>query len=310
MDLRQLSYFIKLIECKSFTKAAERLYISQPALGLQIRNLENEFEVQLLVRHSRGIEPTEAGLLLFQHACELLTRADDLKRLLHDYKKEPRGKVSVGMPPSTNLLLSSVLITRCLTEYPEISLSLAEGFSSVLIEWINDDRLDLACVYNVHALPGLVVEPLYQEDAVFVGAPDFMPEGNGLIPFSEVISQPMILPATNQQFRHRLDEISRSQGLTLNILFELQSEALIKSLVAQGVGYTIIPFSAVQTELEEGKLLARHISEPKISNQMSLVYKEKQPPSKGVRALHSLIRKLVQEEIHRSSEFWYPTDMS
>src|SRR5690348_13499350 len=124
MDLRQLKYFVRVVELKSFTKAAEQLHIAQPSLGLQIRKLEDELETKLLERHSRGIEPTEAGLLLFQEANELLERAARTKQRILDMKGPPRGKVVLGMTPTVNALLSAELVRACHSELPQVALSI------------------------------------------------------------------------------------------------------------------------------------------------------------------------------------------
>ena len=133
MDLRQLSYYVRIVELGSLTKAATVLRIAQPALGAQIRKLELEFGAQLLTRHSRGVEPTEVGRVLFEHAKVLLAEAENTKNVIHDLKGPPRGHVSLGLPPIVHSLPISI-IKRCTSEYPEVSLTIVEEFSSFLVE--------------------------------------------------------------------------------------------------------------------------------------------------------------------------------
>ena len=92
MDVRQLRYFVSVIELRSFSRAAEVLHVAQPALGLQIRKLEDELHTQLLVRHSRGVEPTPAGNLLRERALTILAEMEETKQALRDFSGPPRGR--------------------------------------------------------------------------------------------------------------------------------------------------------------------------------------------------------------------------
>jgi LysR family nitrogen assimilation transcriptional regulator len=97
MDIKQLRYFLGVLEARSITKAADTMAIAQPALGLQIRKLEDELGVDLLVRHSRGITPTEAGLRLAQHAESLLRQFDRMHQDMVDFAGARRSLITVGM---------------------------------------------------------------------------------------------------------------------------------------------------------------------------------------------------------------------
>ena len=106
MDFRQLPYFLGVYEAKSITKASERLNVAQPALGLQVRKLEDELGVDLFFRHSRGVTPTEAGQLLAEHARVLLRQFERVRQDLIDFGGQPHGRVAVGMTASSCLVVA------------------------------------------------------------------------------------------------------------------------------------------------------------------------------------------------------------
>jgi LysR family transcriptional regulator, nitrogen assimilation regulatory protein len=110
VDIRKLRYFVAVSEQKSFTKAAEILRIAQPALGLQIRQLEQQLKVQLLVRHSRGVELTEAGVILLERARDILERVEMARAAVRDSAPAQGERITIGMAPSISAMLSYPLI--------------------------------------------------------------------------------------------------------------------------------------------------------------------------------------------------------
>jgi hypothetical protein len=132
MDLKCLNYFVTVIECGSFARASARLRIAQPALGWQIRKLEEELGAQLLLRHSRGVEPTDAGLRMLGHARVILARAQEAAAELRSLASEPQGTVVLGLTPSVNAMLTLPLLKRLSAEAPQIRMRPVEELSSGL----------------------------------------------------------------------------------------------------------------------------------------------------------------------------------
>ena len=310
VDLRQLQYFVRIVELKSFTRAAEQLRIAPPALGLQSRNLEAELETQLLIRHSRGVEPTEAGLVLLDRARALIDSAEETKQILRDFRGTPRGKLSIGISPNLGHEFSAALVLRCASELPDVAVTIAEELSTPLVEWVRQDRLDLACVAGTS--PGvdkeMAWEPLFRTDLYFVGASSAMSPGESHISFADVASHPLVLPNAPHGLRLRVEALARTAGLSLHVISEVQSEELQKELVKRAAGYTILPYVCVLRDIEQGTLGARCIVEPLIPSVAGIVYKERRPLSRAAMAVRAVIQKLVQEEIARGAAKWRPSE--
>lgn len=113
MENRQLLYFTRIVELGSFTKAAAELRIAQPSLGQQVRNLEDELGTALLVRHSRGVKPTEAGAVLFQHASRILEDVRQAKEAVLALSSQPTGNVTIGMTPGISDLFAAKIVESC-----------------------------------------------------------------------------------------------------------------------------------------------------------------------------------------------------
>ncbi|AIO33033.1 bacterial regulatory helix-turn-helix, lysR family protein [Burkholderia cenocepacia] len=306
MDLRQLKYFVRTCELKSLTRAAEQLYIAQPALGFQIRKLEEELETQLLIRHSRGVEPTPAGLVLLERASRLLEEADLTKATVRGFAGTPRGKVTLGMAPSFGYEFATQVVVRCLNELPDIALSLVQELGPTLVEWLRGDRLDLACLGPIDE-SDFVVEPLFTHDLCLIEASRGAQSARGPIPFAEVAAHPLILPSTRLGLRARLETLASEAGLSINATCETQSDALAFELVKQSVGATINTHTAVRQKVEEGTLIARQIVEPVISIDAVIAYKERRVLSRAATAVRSLIQRMVQEETPRMVGIWRST---
>ena len=303
MDLKQLQYFVRIVELKSLTRAAAQLRIAQPALGFHIRKLEAEMETQLLVRHSRGVEPTEAGLVLLDHARRLLDDANRTKETLRQFAGAPRGKLTLGMAPSFGYEFSTKVVLHCLSEMPDVSLNLVQELAVTLMEWLRADRIDLACAGRFGE-SGFVYEPLFSHDICLIGAPHHEITDRDPISFAEVTTYPLILPSARFGLRARLEGLAKELALPLHVTCEVQSDVLAMELVKQSVGFTILTHTAVRREVEEGKLIARRIIEPQIPTDACIVYKDRRPLSQAATAVRALIRKLVQEEMSRMDGIW------
>jgi len=295
MDLRQLRTLVHIVELKSFTGAAQRLRIAQPALGLQIRKLEEELGVQLLVRHSRGVDPTEAGQILYEHAVNLLNDAEKAKQAAMAARSGRRSRVSVGMTPSAAHLVAEPFIARCAAELPEVQLALLEDLSSVLIEWIATDRMDMALGDSEVWPSKLDVAPLYREGFVMLGPVGALPDLKSHITQSQVFDLDLILPAQPHGARRRLEAAAAEAGRVLRVVLEVQSSTLLTALLRQGLGFTILPaVVASRMAAQEGFVLLP-IVEPEMIRTQSLITSPRRAYSPTEKAVMALLCEVAVE---------------
>lgn len=302
MDIKGLRFFLGVLRYKSITKAAEHLYIAQPALGLQIRKLETELGAQLFQRHSRGVTPTEAGLLLAEHAEVILRQVERARQDLHDYAKSPRGLVSIGLSPTTSLLLATILAERVRKAYPEIVLRLGEGLSEELMEWVDKGKIDLALSYNPNATGDVVVERLASEVLYFVrpgGAAD-----PGPVTLAEALASPLVLPSRPHLLRLHIDDAAKSINMQATVACEVDSVALIREFVRQGLGCTILPLGAVRGAVEDGSVSASLLTEPEVERNLYLAWSHARPPSKAFLAVAELLRAVIAEIVEQDIAGW------
>jgi len=292
MDLRQIEYFVRVAEQRSFSRAAEFLDVAQPTLSRQVRLLELELGQHLLYRNGRGAEPTEAGLRFLEHARGLLALAARAKEDLQDLRATPTGKVAIGLPPRIARVVTPSLVQAFRRAYPDASIAIAEGLSAQVREWLLAGRIDLALLYDPPASPQLSYESLYSEDLVLVAAPARRPR----LPTSVAVRQlgrfPLILPSPPNAIRTLVESVCRRLDVRLAVAAEVDAVHTIVELTAQGHACAILPRSAAQGPAADPPLAVCRIVSPVIRNDLVLAMPRHRPATRLAGAAAQLLRAL------------------
>ena len=304
MELRQLRYFVAIAEAGSFTAAAQRLHVSQPALGMQIRKLEDELGLALFRRHSRGVTLTDGGRVLLDRGRRILLSVDETRQALTDVSGPVRGNVALGVTPSVGRVLVPDLLDRCRNELPRVRISVLEGLSEEVMKAAAEDRLDLAFSYNPDAVPGLDCTPLLSEDLYLIGAGGA--GGGGTVRFAEIPRFPLILPSRPHGIRVLLEDTAAAAGLALEVSLEIDSITMEREMIERALGYTVLPIGVVHEEVRKGRLFARKIVEPEIERTLYLAAPKRRPPSRAIEAVFQLIEAQIDEHIGDGKWHWRP----
>jgi LysR family transcriptional regulator, nitrogen assimilation regulatory protein len=293
INLRQLRYFVRVIEVGNITRAAEQLNVAQPALGLQIRQLEQELGVDLLVRHSRGVLPTEAGRLLFDRANGILHLVQETEQEVKSLGTVEREVVSLGLTPSIMLQLGPDLLLDARESMPGVFLSLSEELSFVLVDALERGEIDLAFAYEVGERPGLTRQPLLDEELIYVTSPAQAP-GSRTVTFTEALGRDLVLAGEKDSIRRIVQAAAERMALQVRVPFEAQSVSAMKAVVARGAAASIMPYGTAIEELERGVLVGCRISEPSITRTLYLVRSNKRVASKHEDAIEQFLKRVEQ----------------
>lgn len=291
MDVRQLRYFVKVVECGNVTRASEALHIAQPAVSQQMRNLESDLEMQLLERSVHGVAPTAAGQTLYRHAIELLRQVDSTRELLRQDAELPQGRVSIALPSSTARLMAIPLACTLRDRYPGISLELVEAQSAEIAGMLSSGRVELAVVVDAVETRGIAAHRLLTEALYLIAWPEF-PIPNEPIGIAELARMPLLLPSAPNTIRSRVEWALREAGVNYDILFEASSTALLFSAVMAKLGVTVLPWSAARVELEERKLKLAKVDHRLFSRDLSLCWRDTALLSNAVQKVKATIREL------------------
>lgn len=295
MDVRQLRYFVKIVGCGSFSRAAVELRVAQPALSQHVANLEAELGVELLSRSTRGVTPTECGRTLLGHAEVLLRQLDHAARDVRDKAGNPSGSVTIGIPSSASLVLTVPLLRESEVRYPGIELKVIEHHSGYLSEWLQAGQIDLAILFDLHEIAGIAVQSLLREELYFASPPGRFPRDQAEIHFAQLAELPLILTSRAHGLRMLVERYARDAGGPLAIKTELDSLSAIKDLVADGFGFTLLPWPAIRREVAAGSLHAMKVVEPTVARTVQLAMAADMPPTRSTDCIAGLVRTLLGE---------------
>ena len=288
MNVRQLKYFVKVVEAGNMTRAAEQLHVAQPALGMQIRQMEEELGVALLNRHSRGVEPTRAGALLHERALRIIKMLDDACREVSACDRDTSESIRLGMTPALMLVVGPEIAINARERVPQVFLSLTEEMSHVLVETLTRGDIDFALAYDVPDLPHIKRTPMFREDLLLVTLPG-QTRGQS-IAFSEAMDETLAMPEAGDTVRELVMRTAREQGLDPKIAFEVRSIAAMKSLVLKGVAAAVLPLASVAGEVKASQLDARPVVSPALRRTLFVATPANRNPFKHELALIGVIR--------------------
>jgi LysR family nitrogen assimilation transcriptional regulator len=295
LDLRELRYFVQVAELKSFSRAAIHLRIAQPALSRQVRKLEDELGLELLIRSGRGLELTEAGAQLLRRAYSVLEQVDDIKVSLKAQGNPISGTLVLGVPPAAGEMLVPPVIERCENLYPNLQIDVVEGFSGFLYERLLNHDLSMAVIHNPATHRDLKILPLLVEDMYLVGPAK---PTRGLVPAREldnVQDLPLILPNRPHSLRLLVESALAEQGMPLNLKQQVDGLVLIRAMLRASLGYSVLTYGSVHRDIQAGYLSARLLKRPRIAWRMCLVKRNDTHRARAVDAVSAVLRS----EVHR-----------
>jgi LysR family nitrogen assimilation transcriptional regulator len=300
VDIKQLTYFVRVAEMGSFTRASIVLDIAQPALSRQVRLLEVELRQNLLVRNGRGITLTEAGKVLLEHSRGVLHQMERLREELSRVRGSLAGRVAVGLPPTLSRMLAVPLTRAFKAQMPDATLSIVDGLSKTMQESLLTGQLDIALVYNALPTPGIDLRPLLQDELLLVqgGATDA--PLNEPVDLADIARYPLIIPARPNALRMHVETALLNISAQPRIAMEVNSVATILDLVADGMGSAILSRHAVLTAAQPERFTLRRIVNPGLFPLLSMATGADRPATSTQQATLDILERVVREALRRT----------
>ncbi len=290
MDHVSLRYFIETARQRSISKAAVALGVVQPALTRRIQLLEERLGVELLMRHRRGVEPTEAGRLVLERGELILRMSQQLEAEVKSQGTETVGRVGFGFLPSIASLFIGRLLSQSLARYPRVELFLQEDYSPGIRDSLLTGRVDLGIMSAEAQHPDLTHQPLFEESMWLVGrSEDWIFPKRRLSP--EVLNNlPIIVGSFMSALLKRHEARS---NFRLNVVAEANSITLGREAVREGAGFLVVPPSSVERELASGEFTGAPLDGLTLTR--GLFYHRDRPLSRAALA----VKAMIDEEVPR-----------
>jgi LysR family transcriptional regulator, nitrogen assimilation regulatory protein len=301
IDIRGMRSFVAVASAGSISRAAENLHIAQPALSLQIKNIEDHLGVQLFDRTPKGVTPTAAGARFLLHAIDILKRIDVAYEDVRDAVNEPSGRVALGLPQSMAKILTVPLVSEILRRWPKIQFQMIELSTGYIPNYLVNGHIDIGLTFGVDEGAGLRCTHLVDEDLVLVTSPAQLMgvlggDVSGLeeIRLAELQRFPMILPTGTHSLRSRIDEFLAGQRLSLKVIAEVNTIPQLIELAAAGVGSTILSYASVSGDCAAERLATLRIIEPRLFRPVYLCRSATAPLSIATALVRDLITDTVK----------------
>ena len=262
MDTRQLAAFCAVVERKSFSQAAERLGVTQPAVSLQVRALEGRLGRKLLDRAGRRVEPTEAGHALYRNAQRLLAAEQQLLAdVAADELGELHGPLAIGASTGPGAHLVPLLLCEFAAEHPALRVSLSIADTQAVIDQVARRDLEIGIVGALRRQRGLEFEPLAR-DEIALAVPPAHPFAGRAVSVAELRGETLLAMQPGAGVRQVIEDELRRAGLHVRDLeprLELGLQESVKSAVSAGFGVTFISRTAIEPELAAGTLATARV---------------------------------------------------
>jgi len=268
MDLRQLEIFVKVAELKSFSKAAEALFLTQPTVSEHIRTLEQELGVRLLDRLGRGAETTAAGRLLLSHATRMLQLQREALQAMDSFQGRLAGELLVAASTIPGEYVLPPLIGRFKEKFPDIAITLLIGDSRAVVDWVAEGRAEVAVVGARLPHRGIDYRELMPDELVLVVPAGHPWHGKQEVGLEDLRAEPLLLRERGSGTRAALESALAKAGLDLSafrVVGEMGSTQAIKQAVKAGVGVSVVSRRAVEEECRSGLVWCLKLRDLKVA---------------------------------------------
>ena len=291
MDLGQLEAFLQVAEHSSFSRAAERLHLTQPSVTARIQALERDLGESLFERNGRGVHLTEVGMTFLPHAQRVLKALQDGRDALQSMRRLELGTLKLAAAPTISTYVLPELLKAFQARYPGIEVSVQTEYSQQIVRMVLADQVQVGLERTI-SHPEVVTVPLYEDEVVLVASEEHELARRGHASLEDVRTGPLIMFNRGSSYYALVDNALREAGALVSPAMELDNMEATKKMVEEGLGIAMLPKAAVERELREGDLCQIRVDGlvmPK--REVALIYRRGRPLSRSGLAFVRLLEE-------------------
>ncbi len=273
LTLKQLRIFETVAEESSYTRAAKRLFLTQPAISMQIKQLEDEIGLPVFDRVGKAIQLTDAGRELLHHARTIKNQLEEAQQCLEELRGIKRGRLNLTMASTANYFTPRLLAGFC-QEYPDIQVSLHVANRVGLLEALENNTTDMVIMGKQPANMPLAAKVFLENPLVVIAPPDHPLAGRCAIPLSELTKEAFIIREVGSGTRAAVERFLATHDLERPQSLEMNSSEAIKQAVQAGLGLGVVSLHTLEMELTLGRLVVLDVEDFPIMRHWRLVYRK------------------------------------
>jgi DNA-binding transcriptional LysR family regulator len=290
MDFDQLTTFLEVAKSANFSRAGKKLFLSQPAVSAQIRQLELEYGAKLFDRFGKKVRLTAAGDALLEYAEKLLTVRNESLRAVADQANTPCGTLLIGANEATCLYVLPEVFAEYHRLYSDVQINIYRNFSNKVLEKVEDGTVDVGIVTLPIKSPSLKTHSIFRDRLVLMVSPQSPLARKKVVRTSEIVEQPLIFPKTGFT-RQMLDKLFRPYRSQIHVSMEVASVGMIKAFVAANLGVSLISETFAREEARAGEVKLIPISDVDLWRELGLIYRRDRTLPRAATAFISLISR-------------------
>jgi DNA-binding transcriptional LysR family regulator len=273
MDFEQLRTFMEVSRLRSFSRAAEKLNVTQPAISAQIRTLENEVGARLFDRDGGKVTFTAAGKLFEPFAEHCLQCHSHIVVAVGELHRTPRGEISVSANEATSLYVLPAVFAQFKRQYSRVGLSIVRADRVRTLESILSREVDFGVVSLPVRDARLTVDIVHRDEIVLVAPGNHPLTQRHIVKLEDILPHPLLLPKQGRQ-RELIEELFRTNDAEPRVAMEVESSELLKRLIAAGLGIGFLPRSNVREDTKSGELKIVSVEGVRLNRELALVYRK------------------------------------
>jgi DNA-binding transcriptional LysR family regulator len=289
VEFDQLKLFVDLVREQSFTKVAERHFITQPAVSLSIQKLEEELGTKLLERTTRRVLVTEEGTILYDYARQILDKAQEAKFVLQERQNKMVGSVRVATVHSIGLYELPASLKEFIRRYPDVNFHIEYQLSDQVYHSVLGGDADLGLVAYPESRTGVVSIPFYEDELVLICNREHPLAGRDHVKLKEMNGHRFVAFEAEIPTRRAIDAHIREHQIHVDIRLECDNIEILKKMVEVGLGISLVPFLSVRSEARLGTLQVLQIEDYPMHRPLPMIHRKGKALSRPQRAFVELL---------------------
>jgi DNA-binding transcriptional LysR family regulator len=297
VDLGQIEAFVQVAQHRSFSKAAEALFLTQPSVTARIQSLERDLGEALFERNGRGVRMTEMGAGFLPYARRALKALQDGRDSIEGMRNLDIGSLKLGSALTVSTYVLPKILKKYTTAYPGVEVSVHTGRSEQVLQMVLQDEVHCALERTVHHAE-IVTVPLYEDDLVLVAPPEHRFAQKRGATVEEIGREPLILFDKGSSYNALIQGVFRQHGIVPKTLMEMDTIEATKKMVEEGMGIALLPKVSTEREIEIGRLVTVNVTNATMPRrQISLIYRKNRKHPRAVAAFLALLSEMYKATI-------------